>query len=74
MSIISAKTDADIRACWRVMAQLRPHLEAKDFISLVRQQFAEGYRLAFIRRKQAVEAVAGFRVQHSLAFGLFRKV
>jgi GNAT superfamily N-acetyltransferase len=71
MSVVAAKTDADIRACWRVMAQLRPHLKEKEFVSLVRQQFAEGYRLAFIRRKQKVEAAAGFRVQHSLAFGRF---
>ena len=71
MSVVSAKTDAHIRDCWTVLAQLRPHLKKRDFVSLVRQQFAEGYRLAFIRRKQKVQAVAGFRVRHSLSAGRF---
>ena len=71
LSVVPAKTDADIRACWRVVAQLRPHLKEKDFVSVVRRQFAEGYRLVFIRRKRKVEAVAGFRVLHSLACGRF---
>ena len=71
MSVILAKTSADIGDCWRVMAQLRPHLREKDFVSVVRRQFGEGYRLAFIRRKKKVAAVAGFRVLHSLVFGQF---
>jgi GNAT superfamily N-acetyltransferase len=71
MPVIIAKTDADIRDCWLVMAQLRPHLKERGFVSVVRQQFGEGYRLAYIRRKQKVAAVAGFRVLHSLAWGRF---
>jgi GNAT superfamily N-acetyltransferase len=71
MSVICAQTDADIQDCWPVMAQLRPHLKENDFVSMVRQQFGEGYRLAFIRRNQKVAAVAGFRVLHSLAWGRF---
>jgi GNAT superfamily N-acetyltransferase len=71
MPVISAQTDADIRDCWQVIAQLRPHLKKKDFVSTVRQQFREGYRLAFIRRKQKVAAVAGFRVLQSLSWGRF---
>jgi GNAT superfamily N-acetyltransferase len=71
MSVIFAQTDADIQECWLVMAQLRPHLKEKDFVSIVRQQFGEGYRLAFIRRNQKVAAVAGFRVLQSLALGRF---
>jgi len=71
MSVVSAKTDADIRDCWRVMEQLRPHLKEKDFVSTVRQQFKEGYRLAFIRRQGKVAAVAGFRVLSSLFWGRF---
>jgi GNAT superfamily N-acetyltransferase len=71
MAVISAKTDADIRDCWRVMAQLRPHLKKNEFVSMVRQQFGEGYRLVFIRRKHRVVAVAGFRVLQGLAWGRF---
>ena len=71
MSVITAQTNADIRDCWPVMAQLRPHLKEQEFVSVVRQQFREGYRIAFIRRKQKVAAVAGFRVLHSLVWGRF---
>jgi GNAT superfamily N-acetyltransferase len=71
MSVVSAQTDADIRECWLVMAQLRPHLKEKDFVAIVRGQFEEGYRLAFIRRKRKVAAVAGFRVLSNLFWGRF---
>jgi GNAT superfamily N-acetyltransferase len=71
MPVIIAKTDTDIRDCWLVMAQLRPHLKKQDFVSVVRKQFGEGYRLAYIKRKKRVAAVAGFRVLHSLAWGHF---
>lgn len=53
------------------MSQLRPHLNEDQFVSLVRKQAEEGYRLAFIRKRRKVAAVAGFRVLHSLAWGRF---
>jgi len=71
MSVIFAQTDAEIRDCWPVMTQLRPHIPEPDFVSVVRRQYAEGYRLAFIRRQQKVAAVAGFRVLHNLPWGRF---
>ena len=71
MAVIIAESDADVLDCWPVMAQLRPHLKEKDFVSIVRTQFREGYRLAFIRPQRKVEAVAGFRVLESLAWGRF---
>ena len=73
MPVLLAETDADILECLPVMAQLRPHFQitAPDFVSAVRRQFSEGYQLAFIRHEQKVAAVAGFRVQNSLAHGRF---
>jgi GNAT superfamily N-acetyltransferase len=71
MPVIVAQSDAEIRDCWPVMAQLRPHLKPVDFLPAIRLQFEEGYRLAFIRSGQAVAAVAGFRVLHNLAWGRF---
>ncbi|MDB6024440.1 MAG: Ribosomal protein acetylase RimI and related acetyltransferase [Verrucomicrobiales bacterium] len=53
------------------MVQLRPHLTRETFVAAVRKQFAEGYRLAFIRREEGVVAVAGFRVTHNLVWGRF---
>ena len=71
MPVTFAQTDADIHDCWPVMAQLRPHIQEQDFVSIVRRQFVDGYQLAFIRRHQKVEAVAGFRLLHNLPWGRF---
>ena len=69
MSVIIAQKEADIRKCWPVMAQLRPHLSEDAFVAAVRRQSKEGYRLACIRRKGRVVAVAGFRMLHNLSAG-----
>lgn len=45
-SIHLAQTDLEIESCFEVMAQLRPHLEAADFVARVRSQQREGYQLA----------------------------
>ena len=69
--VVLAQTDAEIQACWPVVAQLRPHLKEEVFVPTVRRQFQEGYRLAFIRDRQKVVAVAGFRILHGLAWGRY---
>lgn len=79
MPIHLAKTDADLRACFPVMAQLRPHLNEEQFVAQVRRQEREGFRVAMLRLRGVrggrgrgkVRAVAGFRVQESLAWGRF---
>jgi GNAT superfamily N-acetyltransferase len=71
MAVVCVQTDEEIRACWPVMAQLRTHLSEGEFVGTIRRQMEEGYRLAFIRPGDKVEAVAGFRVLHCLAWGRF---
>jgi len=66
-----ADTDAEIEACFPVMAELRPHLDRGSFVRRVREQEGEGYRIAFIRSDGKVRAVAGFRVLNNLAWGRF---
>ena len=69
MPVRLAETDADIAACFPVLAQLRPHLEAADFVPRVRRQAEQGYRLAAQDRDGRILAVAGFRVVENLAWG-----
>jgi GNAT superfamily N-acetyltransferase len=71
MAIIRlAQTDEQIQRCFPVMAELRPHLVAAEFIARVRQQHARhGYQLAFAEEDGAVKAVAGFRLAEFLAWG-----
>src|SRR4030095_388871 len=65
--IALADSDAQILGCFPVMQQLRTHLEQQDFLSKVRRQQLEGYRLVYLEDDGSVRAVAGFRVVENLA-------
>ena len=67
-----AETDDDLRACWPVMQQLRPHLEsADDFITRVHRQRTQGYRLLAAWQGNTAVALAGYRLQENLVYGRF---
>jgi GNAT superfamily N-acetyltransferase len=71
MTTISlAESEEQIRSCYPVMAELRPHVPEQGFVERVRRQQREsGYQLAFVEQSGAVRAVAGFRVAEFLAWG-----
>lgn len=71
MQIETPETDAEIAACFPVMAQLRPHLEKRSFVARVRAQMAGGYLLAALVDGHHVRAVAGYRLGENLAWGRF---
>jgi GNAT superfamily N-acetyltransferase len=61
-----------ITDCFPVMAELRPHLELPDFITQVqRQQQQFNYQLVYLQVDRTIQAVAGFRISESLAWGKF---
>lgn len=64
-----AETDAEIAACFPVMAQLRPHLEEGTFVARVRRMADGGYGLAVLVEDGVVCAVAGHRFMEMLATG-----
>ena len=69
-----AETDEEIQSCFPVMAELRPHVPAADFLPRIRrQQQLADYKLAFISDGE-VKAVAGFRISECLAWGKFMYV
>ena len=53
------------------MKQLRPHLEAAEFVSRVRRLALAGYRLAYLELEGRPVGVAGFRAAEDLARGRF---
>jgi hypothetical protein len=59
-----ATSDADIRRCYPVMKELRPHIpDAEDFLARVRRMEKEvGWRMVYVEDAGAPVAVAGFRV------------
>lgn len=66
-----ATTDAEIRACYPVMLELRPHLASEDaFLAQVRRQETESrFQLAYLADPD-VKSVAGIRVAEWLPSGL----
>jgi ribosomal protein S18 acetylase RimI-like enzyme len=67
-----AQTDAELLACCEVMRELRPHLETGDaFVARVRRQRHDGYRLLAAWQGEAVDGLAGWRVQETLIRGRF---
>jgi hypothetical protein len=67
-----AENDAEIAACFPVMAQLRPHLaDAAELAARVRRQHGVGYRLLAAWRDGTPVALAGYRVEENLIHGRF---
>lgn len=70
MNIQRAQSDADIRACFPAMSELRPHLTEEAFVSQVKRQMQNhGYSLVYILDNNQVMAAAGYRVAEFLAWG-----
>ena len=69
--IKTAETDHDIESCYPVMAELRPHLSAEQFLNQVQMQMQFGYQLSYLETESNVVAVAGHRLSHNLAWGKF---
>jgi len=74
MDFKGAETNADLHACYPVMAELRPHLSEEAFVAQVGRQRRDGYRVVFLELDGKVVAVAGYRISENLAWGRFMYV
>lgn len=76
--IHKASTEEQIRSCYKVMQQLRPHLtDEHAFVEQVQRQLAEGYHLVYCEDKGNVRALAGFRFLEFFSLGkgaLYRRL
>jgi GNAT superfamily N-acetyltransferase len=63
-----AESDDEIAACYRVMRELRPHIDEISFVPRVRAQQTSGYLLAYAADESGPVAVAGFRLGQSLSW------
>lgn len=66
-----AETDEEIGRCFDVMRELRPHLDAENFLRRVQIQRQEGYRLVRLEADGEVVSVAGYRILHNLVWSKF---
>ena len=69
MPILIAESDEQVRACFPVVAELRPHLTQTDFCERVKRQQQQGYCLAFLQVDNEVKSIAGYRIGEFLAWG-----
>ncbi|HEY4832774.1 MAG TPA: GNAT family N-acetyltransferase [Waddliaceae bacterium] len=68
--IQQASTLKQIKQCYKLMRQLRPHLvKESDFIEQVQRQITSGYCLVYLAEHKKVKALAGFRFLEFLAWG-----
>ena len=67
-----ADTEADLRACFDVMRQLRPRLQtAEQMLAALAPQRAQGYRLLVCWQGNRALALAGYRKLDNLIHGSF---
>lgn len=71
MNIKIAKSDQEVMGCFETINELRPFLKKENFLSQIRRQENQGYRLLFIEEDNRVIAVAGFRLTENLFNGKF---
>ena len=69
-----AKDDEEISACYPVMAELRPHIRADEFLPFVKRlNDLTGFQLAYLIDEE-IKAVAGFRISEWLAGGKYLEI
>lgn len=66
------ETEQELRACYAVMKELRPHLASEDaFVAQVLRQYQQQYRILAVWERDAVVALAGYRYQENTVYGRF---
>lgn len=69
MKIKIAETDEEIKNCYRVMSELRPHLSLENFVAQVKRQIEKSnFQLVYLAENE-IKAVAGIRLAEWLAGG-----
>ena len=68
-SIRIARSDQEVQRCFRVMQELRTHLQEAEFLPTIRRQQLTGFQLAFLEDEGEVRAVTGFRFIDNLVSG-----
>ena len=71
MEVVKIKTVEEMQACFIVLAQLRPHIKAEEFLERVLIQYQRGYQLVALLEENTIMAVAGYHISESLAWGKF---
>jgi len=70
MFVRELSTEREVAQAFTVMRELRPHLDEAGYEQAIAEQRRHGYRLAAVYDDEGrIMAVAGFRIDHKLAWG-----
>ncbi len=65
------ESDKEILSTFTVMKSLRENLKRKNYITSLREQQKEGFKIVILAAKDKVKAVSGFRILNNLNRGKF---
>lgn len=73
IEIRAAESESDIKKCFKVMKELRPHIKDENefYTRVENQQEIAGYFLIFLSFNKEIVSVAGCRMSECLAWGKF---
>jgi len=71
VKILELESSEQIKNCFPVMSQLRPHIKKENFLETVKDQMLLGYQLAAVFENSQCVAIAGYRYQANMAWGKF---
>jgi GNAT superfamily N-acetyltransferase len=69
--IMVLESDAELASSFSLMHELRPQLDESSYMDTLKRMRAQGYMLAGLSEGGALQALAGYRVGESLAWGRF---
>ncbi|WP_103069470.1 GNAT family N-acetyltransferase [Aquimarina sediminis] len=66
------KEDEEIMSSFLTMKELRPNIEEEKYLSLIKElEEISNYQLLGVQKGDRIEAVAGFRISKSIAWGKY---
>jgi len=69
MQILKANLKEDLKLCFEVMKELRPHHSLESFLTVMEEMDKEGYQLWYIEDEGKAVCTAGFRFTTTLYDG-----
>ncbi|MFC2074203.1 GNAT family N-acetyltransferase [Campylobacterota bacterium] len=64
-----AKTETQLEECYALMKVLRSHLDIDSYLSSVKKQMQEGYKIIYLQAEGKIVSLAGYRISQNLAWG-----
>lgn len=69
-SIYKVETELELKECFPILQELRPHLKFEEFLDIYKQsQKHDGYEIICIRKNNEVVALMGYRILYDFVRG-----